>query len=254
MTQLIKHYWINRETGGWALDTPYGLMMPNIKGLETKHSLFTQERVPFFLSEVPDYFEYEVTISQEQLTDYQNEPNITVISSVEKQIEVPVFDNIGLESTGEPTEETITETVYDVVYREPYILQNSEGLKILTQQEWDAEISTFDSHRTQERYDILRKIRDRILELTDWMVIKDLEQSGSISAEFKTWRQNLRDIPNSQTFPTGFPTLPTELENHVEIQELYSRFNEVRSIQMINDPLPPLIDNSLPPFPEFSEP
>ena len=59
MTQLIKHYWINRENGGWATDTPYGLMMPNIKGLKIKHSLFTQERVPFFLSEVPDYFDLD---------------------------------------------------------------------------------------------------------------------------------------------------------------------------------------------------
>jgi hypothetical protein len=233
MTQLIKHYWINRDTGGWAIDTPYGLMMPNIRGLETKHSLFTQEKVPFFLSEVPDYFEYEVTVSQEQLTEYQNNSNITIISSTEKQIEVPVFDLPGVESTGE----TRTETVYDVVYRESYILEESEGLQILTQQEWDAEISTFDSHRTEDRYDILREIRDRILELTDWMVIKDLEQSGSVSAEFKTWRQNLRNLPNSQTFPTGFPTLPTELQGHSEISSLYSRFDEVRSIPMIHDPL-----------------
>jgi hypothetical protein len=233
MTQLIKHYWINRETGGWATDTPYGLMMPDIKGLETKHSLFTQERVPFFLSEVPDYFEYEVTVSQEQLTEYQNNSNITVLSFSERQIEVPVFNRPGEEPTGE----TRTETVYDVVYRETYILEESEGLQILTQQEWDAEISTFDSHRTQERYDILREIRDRILELTDWMVIKDLEQSGSVFVEFKTWRQDLRDLPNSQTFPTGFPTLPTELQGHSEINSLYARFDEVKSIPMIHDPL-----------------
>ena len=233
MTQLIKHYWINRDTGGWATNTPYGLMMPNIRGLETKISLFTQERVPFFLSEVPDYFEYEVTVSQEQLTEYQNNSNITVVSSTERQIEVPVFDRPGVESTGE----TRTETVYDVVYRESYILKESEGLQILTQQEWDAEISTFDSYRTQERYDILREIRDRILELTDWMVIKDLDQSGSVSVEFKTWRQDLRDLPNSQIFPTGFPTLPTELQGHSEINALYARFDEVRSIPMIHDPL-----------------
>jgi len=233
MTQLVKHYWINRDTGGWATDTPYGLMMPNIRGLETKISLFTQERVPFFLSEVPDYFEYEVTVSQEQLTEYQNNSNITVVSSTERQIEVPVFDRPGAEPTGE----TRTENVYDVVYRESYILEESEGLQILTQQEWDAEISVFDSHRTQERYDILREIRDRILELTDWMVIKDLERSESISAEFKTWRQSLRDLPNSQTFPTGFPTIPTELQVHSEINALYVRFDEVKSISMIHDPL-----------------
>jgi hypothetical protein len=233
MTQLVKHYWINRDTGTWATDTRFGLMMPNIKGLETKYSLFTQERVPFFLSEVPDYFEYEVTVSQDQLTEYQNNSNIIVVDSIERQVEVPVFDS----PSAEPTGETRTETVYDVVYRESYILEESEGLQILTQQEWDTEISTFDSYRIQERYDILREIRDRILELSDWMVIKDLEQNGSISLEFKTWRQSLRDLPNSQTFPTGFPTLPTELQDHLEISSLYNRFDEIRTIQMIQDPL-----------------
>ena len=68
------------------------------------------------------------------------------------------------------------------------------------------------------------------------MAIKSLEQE-TLSAEFKTWRQTLRDLPNSSTFPTGFPTLPTELQNHTEIQELYNRFDEVRSIFMIQDPL-----------------
>lgn len=233
MTQLIKHYWINRETGGWAINTQYGLMMPDIKGLETKHSLFTQERVPFFLSEVPDYFEYEVTVSEEQFNEYQTLSKLTIVSSSERQVEVPVSYHPDIELTGE----TRTETVYDIVYRTPYILDESEGLQILTQQEWDAEISTFDSHRTQERYDILREIRNRILELTDWMVIKELEKNGSVTSEFKTWRQSLRDLPNSQTFPTGFPTLPTELQGHSEINALYNRFNEVKFIPMIHDPL-----------------
>jgi hypothetical protein len=232
MTQLIKHYWINRDTGGWATDTPYGLMMPNIKGLEVKYNLFTEDNIQYCLSTIPEYFEYEVTVSQEQLTEYQNNPNITVVSSTEKQVEVP--NRPGLETT----EETRTETVYDVVYREPYIIQETEreGLKIITQQEWDTEIEEFDNRQQDKRYDILRELRDRILEITDWIAIKSLEQE-SLSVEFKTWRQTLRDLPNSTTFPTSFPTLPTELQNHTKIQELYNRFDEVRSISMIQDPL-----------------
>jgi hypothetical protein len=247
MSQLLKHYWINRDTGGWATDTPYGLMMPNIEGLEVKYNLFTENNIPYCLSTVPEYFEYEVTVSQEQLTEYQNNSNITIISSTEKQIEVPVFNHPALEPNEEPTVETRIETVYDVVYREIYIIQETEGegLKILTQQEWDAEIEGFDNRQQEKRYDILREIRDRILEITDWIAIKSLEQE-SLSTEFKTWRQTLRDLPNSVTFPTEFPTLPTELENHTEIQELYSRFNEVRSIQMINDTLPSLPEPNLP--------
>lgn len=254
MTQLIKHYWINRENGEWATDTPYGLMVPDIRGLKVEYNLTTENNIPYCLSTVPEYFEYEVTVSQEQLAEYQNNSNITIISSTEKQIEVPFLDHPALEITEEPTTETRIETVYDVVYREIYIiLEEGLGLKILTQQEWDSEIELFDNRQQEKRYDILREIRDRILEITDWIAIKSLEQE-SLSLEFKTWRQTLRDLPNSITFPTEFPTLPIELENHVEIQELYSRFNEVRSIQMINDPLPPRIDNPLSLFSTFIEP
>jgi hypothetical protein len=207
-------------------------MMPNIKGLEVKYNLFTEDNIQYCLSTIPEYFEYEVTVSQEQLTEYQNNSNITVVSFTEKQVEVP--NRPGLEST----EETRTETVYDVVYQESYIIQETEGegLKIITQQEWDTEIEEFDNRQQEKRYDILREIRDKILEITDWMAIKSLEQE-TLSAEFKTWRQTLRDLPNSSTFPTSFPTLPTELQNHTEIQELYNRFDEVRSIFMIQDPL-----------------
>lgn len=234
MSQLLKHYYINRETGGWANNTPYGLMMPNIKGLEIKYQLTTENGIPYFLSTAPDYFEYEITVSQEQLTEYQNNSNITIVSSVERQVEVSILERPEINQVAE----TRTETVYDVVYRESYIIQETEGegLKVITQQEWDTEIEEFDNRQQEKRYDILREIRDRILEITDWMAIKSLEQE-TLSAEFKTWRQTLRDLPNSSTFPTGFPTLPTELQNHTEIQELYNRFDEVRYIKMVNDSL-----------------
>jgi hypothetical protein len=96
-------------------------MMPNIKGLEVKYNLFTEDNIQYCLSTIPEYFEYEVTVSQEQLTEYQNNSNITVVSFTEKQVEVP--NRPGLEST----EETRTETVYDVVYQESYIIQETEG-------------------------------------------------------------------------------------------------------------------------------
>ena len=41
----------------------------------------------------------------------------------------------------------------------------------------------------------IRNIRDNLLNQTDWKVIKASEQGEELSEEFKTWRQNLRDIP-----------------------------------------------------------
>jgi hypothetical protein len=45
------------------------------------------------------------------------------------------------------------------------------------------------------KFDQVRDIRDTILSLTDWKVTKANEQGKELSEEFKTWRQNLRNIP-----------------------------------------------------------
>ena len=41
----------------------------------------------------------------------------------------------------------------------------------------------------------IRNIRDNLLNQTDWKIIKSSEQGEELSEEFKTWRQNLRDVP-----------------------------------------------------------
>jgi hypothetical protein len=175
MSQLLKHYFINRENGEWATDTRFGLMGPNIKGLEIQYNLFTQNEIPYCLSTVPDDTE-------------------------------------------------IVET-------------EGEGLQIFTQQQWDDEIVAYDARQEQKRYNVLRPIRDEILFVTDWIVIKAKEQGTNLTAEFKTWRQALRDLPDQSPFPTGFPTLPSNVQNDPKVLALYARWSEVLSIPMINDPL-----------------
>ena len=96
------------------------------------------------------------------------------------------------------------------------------------------------------RYDVLRVNRNKMLESTDWLVIKSQESNVALSTEFKTWRQELRELPNSVGFPTAYPTLPSSLENDSQLQELTSNFDEIRSFQMVNDPLPPLPEPELP--------
>jgi hypothetical protein len=228
MSQLLKHYFINRDTGGWATDTRFGLMMPNIKGLEIQYQLTTENDIPFCLSTCPEFFEYSVTTSTEQLAELENNPNITIVSSTERQIEVTDDDG-----------EVRTETVYDVVYTELYILEETEGegLKIITQEEWDNEIALYDARQQQKRYDIIEALCIEILSVTDWIVIRANEQGTILSEEFKTWRQSLRDLPDGEEFPTGFPPLPTIVENDSKVLALYARWSEVSSIPMINDPL-----------------
>jgi hypothetical protein len=48
---------------------------------------------------------------------------------------------------------------------------------------------------------LLRKKRDELLNESDWVVIKEMEQSGSIPnyTEWKVYRQSLRDLPETQS-------------------------------------------------------
>lgn len=46
----------------------------------------------------------------------------------------------------------------------------------------------------------LRKVRNAMLEKTDWEVVKGLE-TGTLTEEFKAWRQSLRDISADPEFP-----------------------------------------------------
>ena len=121
MSQLIKHYFINRDTGEWVIDTPHGYMVPNLKGLDIQHWLFTDNQVPYALSTVDDDAE----------------------------------------------------------------IIESEGLQILTQQQWDDEIIAFDAKQLNKRLKILRKYRDILLSQSDWVVIKAKETGGYLASDFK---------------------------------------------------------------------
>ena len=66
----------------------------------------------------------------------------------------------------------------------------------------DAEIKKkYDELVAAEPLNEVRKERNLRLQETDWVVIKEREEGGSVSnfADWKTYRQALRDITNSAT-------------------------------------------------------
>ena len=66
----------------------------------------------------------------------------------------------------------------------------------------DAEIKKkYDELVAAEPLNNLRQVRDQKLAETDWVVIKEREEGGSVSnfADWKKYRQALRDITNSAT-------------------------------------------------------
>ena len=69
----------------------------------------------------------------------------------------------------------------------------------------------------------VRLVRNRLLAETDWIVIKEREEGGSVSnfADWKKYRQELRDFTNGLTVPMNdkgyadwskitLPTKPSE--------------------------------------------
>jgi hypothetical protein len=234
MSQLIKHFLMDRDSGEWIKGQIRGYVFPKLTNLEVVHRLTDENGDHICLSRVPEYFEYSKTVTPSVLTEYQNDSNITVVSSTERQVEEPILD----EETGEPTGETTTVTLHDVIYRETNTIVVNDGLKILTQEEWDTEISNYDARQTEKRYGEIRIVRDEVLKDTDWIVTKTIEDGNVLTDEFKNWRQSLRDLPSVGITTDVFPSTPSSIEVDTNITKDYSQ--KLRSIVLINDTLPAL--------------
>ena len=83
---------------------------------------------------------------------------------------------------------------------------------------WTYDGKTFKSNEpsftAEEELDRLRAKRNAILQASDWVVIKEREEGGTVTnfAAWKTYRQKLRDITNTyKTLATvKWPTAPSE--------------------------------------------
>jgi hypothetical protein len=116
------------------------------------------------------------------------------------------------------------------------VIEEKEGLVVLTQAEWDAEILAYDARQSTKRLNLVRKYRDQLLNQTDWIVIKAKEQGTNLSSVFKDWRQSLRDLPSAATFPLELPAPPAGVSVDQSIYTSY--IEDLRKVPMINDPLP----------------
>lgn len=133
--------------------------------------------------------------------------------------------------------------MHDVTYREAYTIVENDGLKILTQEQWNTEISNYDARQTEKRYSEIRIVRDEVLKDTDWMVTKTTESGSNLSDEFKNWRTTLRDLPSVGITTDTFPATPDSIQFDQNITKDYSQ--KLRSIVLINDTLPALPEEDL---------
>lgn len=115
-------------------------------------------------------------------------------------------------------------------------IKEVEGLKIITQKEWDAEIAAYDVRQTNKRLQYTQTYANQLLNQTDWVVIKSLETNSKLSNDFVSWRQSLRNLTSTKTVPNELPAAPTGIVVDKEIYNSYIK--DLRNIPMINDPLP----------------
>ena len=96
-----------------------------------------------------------------------------------------------------------------------YKLVNGERIQFTAEEEAarDAEEQAWADGEAERKLNRVRAERNAKLAETDWLVIKEREEGGSVSnfADWKTYRQALRDVPTQTGFPSNvtWPTKPT---------------------------------------------
>lgn len=82
-------------------------------------------------------------------------------------------------------------------------IENNERIPFTAEEEAarDAEEQAWADGEAERKLNRVREERNAKLAETDWVVIKEREEGGSVSnfADWKTYRQALRDITNSAT-------------------------------------------------------
>ena len=105
------------------------------------------------------------------------------------------------------TQEIWVKALMELTPKAEYIMSGNtyEGLNWLdenitkpTQEDLESKVTELDGLADITE---LRRVRNAKLAETDWVVIKEREEGGSVSnfADWKTYRQALRDITNSAT-------------------------------------------------------
>lgn len=90
------------------------------------------------------------------------------------------------------------------------IFDNIVGLRDMTADEKskrDAEIKEWNDESANRKLLEIRTIRNELLQNTDWKVTMAKEKGTTLSSSFKTWRDNLRKIPQDYTTETKYDEL-----------------------------------------------
>jgi hypothetical protein len=84
------------------------------------------------------------------------------------------------------------------------------GLEILTKTQWDAEVSVIETRLNAERWNPVRKKRNKLLSESDWTQARDVTLANN--SDWTTYRESLRSIPQDYATPDEivWPTQPEQ--------------------------------------------
>ena len=119
--------------------------------------------------------------------------------------------------SGEDYEIVETEVDVQEFYQSGHITETIDGTSYHLKWDGTKIVKDDDAKTAWELAEEWKRIRDRrtrLLEETDWVVIKARENGGTVPAKWKTYRVALRDIPSEQSSKTKYSeiTWPTRPE------------------------------------------
>ena len=69
--------------------------------------------------------------------------------------------------------------------------------------QWDADASAYNADKVNRKLELIKKLRLKRLQETDYLANSDITMPDNI----KTWRQELRDLPQTYTTEAEYDTL-----------------------------------------------
>ena len=151
-----------------------------------------------------------VTSGDPPVADYSGETGYTIVECEDEDVQARL---------AQLNDYTSRDGVYNIKWQEDLgnaeeilgIDGKSQSPKVYVQSHFVGDDSAKDARILADEWKMIRAERDRLIAETDWMMLSD---TGTVSAAWKTYRQELRDLPDDQSSKTSYadivwPTKPS---------------------------------------------
>ena len=155
---------------------------------------------------VDEYWPWLDSVTTDGVPDYSGETGYTIVECTDEDV------NVRLGQLGGYQEDGVYNIKYYVAKRDAeeikYIDGNSHDPKQYVQAHFVGQDDTRDARLLADEWTLIRTERTRLLAETDHLALSD----QTLSADMKTYRTSLRDLPSEQSSKTKYSdiTWPTK--------------------------------------------